>query len=132
MTTTTKSTMEKAIVGTMWAILLAYIGWSSLRIMGNSMTLAVIEERSNAILARMDKVEMLRDSIDASKTACMSRHKILTSEIEGLKRHVAGDNAWSLRIEERLDDLRKRVDSLPPHELTERIKELEKWRLEQK
>ena len=112
MTATTKSTMERAIVGTMWAILLLYIGWSSLRIMDNSTTLAVIDERSNAILERMDKVESLRTTLDVLRANCLERNKSMMVEVETLKRHVATDSVWRQRIDERINDLRDRIMSL--------------------
>lgn len=123
---------EKKVVAGLWGILIIYIGFSSIMMWGNRVSLAVIEERINSFVVRMDKVESLRFVMDATKADCVERAAILRSEIEELKRHSAANSAWRCRIEERLADVVKRLDNLPPHELMERVKELEEWRRERK
>lgn len=111
-TTIPKSALERAIIGTMWSILLLYIGWSSLRIMDNSRDLAVIEERTHAILLRMDKAELLREALEKTKDSCLSRYKDMITQVEEIRRHVATDSAWGKQIDERIRDLQERVRAL--------------------
>lgn len=112
MTSNTKATMERAIVGSLWAILITYIGWSGYMIMENSAALRVLDERTKTILSRVDKTEDWRDSISTLEHQCLSRNKAMLSEVETLHRHVATDSLWSKQIIERINDLKERIRAL--------------------
>jgi len=112
MTATTKGTLERAIVGGLWAILLVYIGWSAVKIQSNTTTLAVIEERVASMLNRMDRVEAIRIELAAVKAGGEEDVKAVWKEISSIKEHIASDTYWGKRIDERMDDLAKRIQKL--------------------
>ena len=112
MTSINKSTMERAIVGTLWGILLVYIGWSSLKIQSNATTVAVIRERVSAILERMTRVESLKETIESIETENVARRVEIWKEIHRLSEAAATDLVWRKQIEERIADLKERLDAL--------------------
>jgi hypothetical protein len=112
MTAPKRDVLERVVVGAMWTIMLGYIVWSSAQISANSRSLGILDERTQTILARIDKTETLRDALSTVEHECLGRNRILTAEIETLKRHVATDSVWSKRIDERLADLTERMSRI--------------------
>ena len=104
--------LERKVVIAMWAILLTYIGWSSVMMWTNSLKITRIEERTVSMTSRLDKVETFNETLTTVREGCLSRYRELLSEIQMLMSNTKAESEWRRHIETRLDDLRGRVDRL--------------------